>query len=308
MSRRRATRIQPFRPYRSRRRTLGLLIVSLLVLVVAFSAWGQRSEHFFEAPHFSAGLDRELTEVEIESTAGPITVGMGQQTSVEVSSSWLVRRPAVETSLKSGDESGARESLENQLSGGFFPISQVERSSYGGGQLPASRFAVRASCETRFPCRSALDIKVGSGQRLIARSSGALSVEDFDGVAMLEALDSAPIILGRTTGRLVARGGSGGITGYGISSHDVAVHSRQGRVELSFLEPPITLSVVAGTQPVMINVPLEDYQIWINGAHPLTKRSDAIVDRRLTHAPGAKRSISIDSNGPISLQVGERNQ
>ncbi len=217
----------------------------------------------------------------IESAAGPVAIRSGQQTTVTASSSWLIGRPTVRARLVAKESDSGSNQFQDQN---------------------REHFEVSTECGTLFPCRTSLRMEVAE-ERLFARSAGALSLENFDGLAVLEATDHQPIVIGRTSGSLEVNGGEGGVVGYNLSATTVDVHSAAGPVDLSFSEPPTRLKLVAGDQPVSVALPAGAYVVIINGEWPNTANQSLItMDDGIVHHKTAPNRIEIDSNGPLALK------
>lgn len=137
---------------------------------------------------------------------------------VRASDSWLVRRPDFE-SLRQGSE-----------------------------------LVVRSRCDTRFPCRSTLEVFVPDGIELtVVAASDMVQVDSFDGRLLVFAGDEG-VVLGSVAGSasVVSRGPVRGST---LGPRELTVDAVDDPVQLTYLDVPDVVAVTAGAGSVTIELP-----------------------------------------------------
>ncbi len=241
---------------------LRLLAIPLVLVGLAFGAsgWFDRSAE----ETVDLGPVRRLVVV---NDAGPIRIRAntdddpaGVATLVHFDS-WLVKRPLVEIDVGSFE-----------------------------GQAAA---VARVTCQTRFPCRSSVELAVPNGIEIVVVSTqGVVEVGRFDGSLTVYAAGRGAV-LGPLKGtvRVVS---DGPVQGFNLRVEKISVSVAAGEVDLSFASPPDELDVVAAAEPVSILVPTNRFQLDVS-----TTSEEVLLDIRTSER--SDRTIVVESEGPVSV-------
>ncbi len=153
----------------------------------------------------------------VVNMAGPVRVTTGESASVTHRDSWMLQRP---------DVSAASRGTET---------------------------VVRVRCETRMPCRSALEVVAPPSVELVIVSSDIVSIDRFDGELTVLADDSA-VALGPVSGsaRVVA---GGDITGTALRVDSFDASTLGDSVAVSFESEPTIVFVYGANDRVELTLP-----------------------------------------------------
>lgn len=157
------------------------------------------------------------TRMLVINMAGPVRVTTGPTASVTHRDSWMLQRPEVSSSVRDTET------------------------------------AVRARCETRTPCRSALEVVAPPSVELVIVASDTVSVDRFDGELTVLADESA-VALGPVSGsaRVVA---GGDVTGSALRVESFDASTLGDSVAVSFESEPATVFVSGGRERVELTLP-----------------------------------------------------
>ena len=175
---------------------------------------------------------------------------------VRASQSWLVRGPRVE-SVTEGDS-----------------------------------LVVRVTCPSRFPCRAALEIFVPSGVQLsVVAARHMVQVDTFDGALSIFAGEEG-VVLGSVAGS-VSIVSDGPVSGATLGPAELTIEVVDAPVELTFIDPPMLLSVTAGTRDVFIALPTEE-EYLVDATAP--SLAIAVDSNELS-----ERLVSVRAEGSVSI-------
>ncbi len=250
-----------------RRRTIVLL--TLIALLVLGTTWFASSRQTVET---FADADRIL----LINDAGPVRVrsvasfdgvpdegaldeaAVSAGVIVRLSQSWLVRGPLLES------------------------------------EADGDSLVVRATCQTRFPCRAALEIFVPAGVQLSVVAAGDMvEIDTFDGALSVFAGEGG-VALGSVVGS-VSIVSDGPVIGGTLGPAELTIEVVDDIVDLSFIDPPMLLSVSAGTRDVRIDLPAaEDYLIDATAPE---------LEIGVESNESSERLISVRSDGSVSISA-----
>jgi hypothetical protein len=198
----------------------------------------------------------------LDSSAGPVEVGVGGRARLHYRGSWLGAAPNV------SDEP--------------WP-----------SRLPATD--LRLWCGDWLPCRATARIEVPAGAEVEVRSSGGeILVDRFAGAVSAVTTGDHDVILGPIEGSVVARTVGGDVVATGLAASDVEISTVGGEVRLGFGPPPASLSVTAGDGPVTVELPPGRYAVSVEGDTAPTIEVD--IDGT------AESRIRIDGRGPVWIR------
>lgn len=254
-------RIQPARVPVSRRRVAGLTALGLVVGAWLLATVADRSASR------SLALDGAAA-YRISSSAGPLEIGAGPEARLDYRASWLVRGPTV----VAGPEPG-----------------------------PDSRIEIEVSCATRWPCRASAELVLGAdplaGEEPIevdaVTSDGPIVIGGLAGHLAATTTGADEVVLGAVSGSVRVTTERGDVSGAGLAADDVEVWTDGGAVDLSFQRRPRSVVVVAGTEPVELELPPGRYAVSVVGS------PSATID--VPRDDSADSRITIDGRGPVRI-------
>lgn len=239
---------------------LGAAVLALAAIGVLATTWLSSTER----------ADRSLAtgDLLVVNDAGPVRIRALDQLEVEpgdpapagvvvrTSSSWLLRAPVIEV---------------------------VERDGTA---------AVRVRCQTRLPCRSAVEIFAPSSMAIsVVAAEHQVQVDRFDGALSIFAGDGG-VALGSVQGSVSVVSG-GPVVGRSLGPSQLTVDVVDDDVSLTYLDSPTVLSVVGGEGSVEIDVPSTDY--FVDAVSPA---STIEIDSD----PESERRITVRSDGAVSIR------
>ncbi len=150
------------------------------------------------------------------------------------------------------------------------------------------------SCATRWPCRASARLQLPPEVELDAiTTDGPLILGPVDGRFTATTTGDDAVLLGPLTGTVRAVTERGDVIGTGLAAREVEVDTAAGAVHLTFRERPRSVAVVAGVEPVTIELPPGRYAVTVVGSPSATidvHRDDAADSR-----------IWIDGRGPVRI-------
>lgn len=218
-------------------------------------------EAFAEADHILLINDAGPVRVRsVESFDGVLDEKVGATgVIVRSSQSWLVRGPLIES------------------------------------EADGDSMVVRATCPTRFPCRAALEIFVPAGVQLSVVAAGDMvQIDTFSGALSVFAGEDG-VALGSVTGS-VSIVSDGPVNGATLGPAELTVAVVDDLVDLDFIDPPMLLSVSAGSRDVKISLPPnEDY--LIDASAP-----DVVIG--VDSNESSDRLVSVRADGSVLITAG----
>jgi len=152
-----------------------------------------------------------------------------------------------------------------------------------------------------FGCQASFDVTVPDGARVSgATSNGAVSLVGLDGPVDV-ATSNGAITLEGLTSSVVARTSNGAITGNGLGSAEVDLVTSNGRISLTFINPPSSVAVRSSNGALDVVLPPDAPPFAVE-----TSTSNGSVTIDIRTDPTASQSISMrTSNGAITLEYDE---
>lgn len=153
---------------------------------------------------------------------------------------------------------------------------------------------VRATCPTRLPCRVAVEIFVPPGIQLsVVAARDMVQVDNFDGALSIFAGEEG-VVLGSVSGS-TSIVSDGPVRGGTLGPTELTIEVVDDPVELTYIDPPMLLSVSAGTRGVLISVPTdEDY---------LIDAEAPVVTIGIDSTESSERLISVRAGGTVSIDA-----
>jgi hypothetical protein len=197
----------------------------------------------------------------VVSDAGPVVVRTSDSNRVTHSDSWVVRGPTVDLGSDQ-DES-----------------------------------VVRIRCVTRFPCRSATTVDLVPGVELVVISlRDAVDVASFDG-ALTVFSEGGDVVLGPLRGSARVVSAAGRIDGFGLRATELTVEVDRAAIDLQFDSAPTSVVLTSVAGPIRLETPDTGYDVMVRTGPANANR----VDVEVANVPGAASTVSIRSDGPVSI-------
>jgi len=165
-------------------------------------------------------------------------------------------------------------------------ISHGLRRTSHRAEVEGDTLVVRGACPsfTTWWCEVDYRLVVPRAIEVVAHmDNGALTITDVDGAVRVDG-DNSPIDLVRLTGPIEATTDNGSVEGIALRSPSVTVDSDNGRVDLTFVEPPMSVRATTDNGSVEVVLPEgpEEYRVDVqtdNGRTNVGVRTDPTSDR-----------------------------
>lgn len=248
-----------------------LIAAGFLILLLFASSWLAGSSRVVEA--FGP-----VDDAFVVSDAGPVRIR-----------SWSTVDETVLAELGDAAEGSdlERDVVVRATTSALVRRPQLESLREGGGLV------FRSTCDTRLPCRSALEVFVPDGMELtVVATSDMVQVDSFEGALLVFAGD-AGVALGSVAGSVSVVSG-GPVQGSTLGPAELTVEVVDASVQLTYLDVPEVLAVSAGSGPVTIELPSE-------AAYAADIRADDVavsvdVDDQ------SERLVSVDTEGRVIIE------
>ena len=149
-------------------------------------------------------------------------------------------------------------------------------------------------------CRVTYRIAVPHGLDInVNTDDGRIDVSNVDGDLTIDS-DNGSIELSGVSGAITADGDDGSIVGRGLTSRVTDVGSNDGRIELTFTEPPDTVTASGDNGSIEVVVPEID-----TGYDVTADSSDGGVEILVNDNPESPNTIRLETdNGSITVRHG----
>lgn len=151
-----------------------------------------------------------------------------------------------------------------------------------------------------FGCKAAFEVVVPAGTDVSgSTSNGAISAVGLDSPLEATTSNGAVDVEGLSANTSVATS-NGVITGSGLSSIEFDARTSNGRIELTFVESPETVSLRTSNGAVTVVLPEDSPPYALT-----TSTSNGTVDAPVRTDPAASATIDVEtSNGDITIEYG----